>query len=158
MWGGGQASAVRWLTREAGVRQFLDVGSGIPTEPNLHRVAQQVAADRRGVYGDNDPIVLRSSEALLAGGLAEACGGLAAGGTQEVEIFPVERAAEFRRRKQDETDRAVAVDKRNPDPQGSLVSQPEGQRKRLFIGRHPSFAVSVQFEHTAVPKQRPELV
>ena len=59
--------AVRWLAAEAGVRQFLDVGSGIPTEPNLHQVAQQVAADCRVVYCDHDPIVLRYSEALLRG-------------------------------------------------------------------------------------------
>lgn len=57
--------AVRWLTAQAGVRQFLDIGSGIPTEPNLHQVAQRVAPDSRVVYTDHDPIVLRYSEALL---------------------------------------------------------------------------------------------
>ncbi|MEV5872821.1 SAM-dependent methyltransferase [Streptomyces sp. NPDC052101] len=50
---------------EAGVRQFLDIGTGIPTEPNLHQVAQQVAAESKVVYADNDPIVLRHAEALL---------------------------------------------------------------------------------------------
>lgn len=50
---------------EAGVRQFLDVGTGIPTEPNLHQVAQRVAPESRVVYADNDPIVLRHAEALL---------------------------------------------------------------------------------------------
>ena len=50
---------------EAGTRQFLDIGTGIPTEPNLHQVAQGVAAQARVVYADNDPIVLRHAEALL---------------------------------------------------------------------------------------------
>ncbi|GHD84280.1 SAM-dependent methyltransferase [Streptomyces naganishii] len=56
--------ATRWLARN-GVRQFLDVGTGIPTEPNLHQVAQQVAPDARVVYCDNDPIVLAHAAALL---------------------------------------------------------------------------------------------
>ncbi|MCK1823328.1 SAM-dependent methyltransferase [Streptomyces sp. XM83C] len=50
---------------EAGIRQFLDIGTGIPTEPNLHQVAQGVAPEARVVYADNDPIVLRHAEALL---------------------------------------------------------------------------------------------
>ncbi|WBO62757.1 SAM-dependent methyltransferase [Streptomyces camelliae] len=50
---------------EAGVRQFLDIGTGIPTEPNLHQVAQGTAPESRVVYADNDPIVLRHAEALL---------------------------------------------------------------------------------------------
>lgn len=50
---------------EAGVRQFLDIGTGIPTEPNLHQVAQRVAPESKVVYADNDPIVLRHAEALL---------------------------------------------------------------------------------------------
>jgi len=57
--------AVRWLVREAGIRQFLDVGTGIPTEPNLHQVAQDLAPEARIVYADNDPIVLRYAQALL---------------------------------------------------------------------------------------------
>ena len=52
---------------QSGVRQFLDIGTGIPTQPNLHQVAQQVAPDARIVYADNDPIVLRHAEALLHG-------------------------------------------------------------------------------------------
>ena len=52
---------------ESGIRQFLDIGTGIPTEPNLHQVAQGVAAQARVVYADNDPIVLRHAEALLHG-------------------------------------------------------------------------------------------
>ncbi|MER6620766.1 MULTISPECIES: SAM-dependent methyltransferase [unclassified Streptomyces] len=58
--------AVRTVA-EAGIRQFLDIGTGIPTEPNLHQVAQGVAAESRVVYADNDPIVLRHAEALLHG-------------------------------------------------------------------------------------------
>ncbi|WP_367319833.1 SAM-dependent methyltransferase [Streptomyces sp. HUAS ZL42] len=52
---------------EAGIRQFLDIGTGIPTEPNLHQVAQGVASEAKVVYADNDPIVLRHAEALLRG-------------------------------------------------------------------------------------------
>ncbi|MER8154902.1 SAM-dependent methyltransferase [Streptomyces sp. NPDC094472] len=57
--------ATRWLAREAGIRQFLDIGTGIPTEPNLHQVAQEIAPDSRVVYADNDPIVLAYAQALL---------------------------------------------------------------------------------------------
>ncbi|WP_409472748.1 SAM-dependent methyltransferase [Streptomyces sp. HC307] len=56
--------ATRWLA-ENGVRQFLDIGTGIPTEPNLHQVAQAIAPDARVVYCDNDPIVLTHAAALL---------------------------------------------------------------------------------------------
>ncbi|GAB2848654.1 SAM-dependent methyltransferase [Streptomyces deserti] len=59
--------ATRHLAREAGIRQFLDIGTGIPTEPNLHQIAQSVAPDARIVYVDNDPIVLAHAEALLRG-------------------------------------------------------------------------------------------
>ncbi|CAL9615133.1 SAM-dependent methyltransferase [Streptomyces sp. ICN988] len=58
--------ATRWLAAH-GTRQFLDVGTGIPTEPNLHQVAQETAPDARVVYCDNDPIVLAHAEALLRG-------------------------------------------------------------------------------------------
>jgi hypothetical protein len=53
------------LLAERGVRQFLDIGTGIPTEPNLHQVVQAVDPRSRVVYVDNDPIVLRHAEALL---------------------------------------------------------------------------------------------
>jgi hypothetical protein len=59
--------AVRHLTAEVGIRQFLDVGTGIPTSPNLHEVAQGIAPDARIVYVDNDPIVLVHARALLGG-------------------------------------------------------------------------------------------
>ncbi|OKH98119.1 hypothetical protein A6A06_28275 [Streptomyces sp. CB02923] len=49
----------------AGLRQFLDVGTGIPTSPNLHEIAQGIAPDARVVYTDNDPIVLAHAAALL---------------------------------------------------------------------------------------------
>jgi hypothetical protein len=58
--------AVRYLTEEAGIRQFLDVGTGLPTENNTHEVAQAIAPDSRIVYVDNDPIVLTHARALLA--------------------------------------------------------------------------------------------
>ncbi|CAL9292295.1 SAM-dependent methyltransferase [Streptomyces sp. SudanB52_2052] len=56
--------AVRLLA-ERGVSQFLDIGTGIPTEPNLHQIVQGVVPHARVVYADNDPIVLRHAEALL---------------------------------------------------------------------------------------------
>src|SRR2546429_8847995 len=57
--------AVRFLTR-AGIRQFLDVGSGIPTVGNVHEVAQGIAPDARGAYVDIDPIAVSHAPALLA--------------------------------------------------------------------------------------------
>jgi hypothetical protein len=50
---------------ESGLRQFLDIGTGIPHSPNLHEIAQSVAPDSRVVYVDNDPIVLAHARALL---------------------------------------------------------------------------------------------
>jgi hypothetical protein len=49
--------STRYLAAEAGIRQFLDIGTGIPTSPNLHEVAQSVAPESRVVYTDNDPLV-----------------------------------------------------------------------------------------------------
>ncbi|MBO4160735.1 MULTISPECIES: SAM-dependent methyltransferase [Micromonospora] len=57
--------AVAHLAREAGIRQFLDIGTGIPTANNTHEVAQSVAPQSRVVYVDNDPIVLAHARALL---------------------------------------------------------------------------------------------
>jgi S-adenosyl methyltransferase len=57
--------AVRYLAGEAGVRQFLDVGTGLPTADNTHEVAQRVAPESRIVYVDNDPLVLVHARALL---------------------------------------------------------------------------------------------
>jgi SAM-dependent methyltransferase len=58
--------AVRYLAEEAGVRQFIDMGCGLPTENNVHQVAQRFADDPRVVYVDIDPIVLVHGRALLA--------------------------------------------------------------------------------------------
>jgi SAM-dependent methyltransferase len=57
--------AVRYLTAEAGIRQFLDIGTGIPTAGNTHHVAQATAPESRVVYVDYDPVVLAHARALL---------------------------------------------------------------------------------------------
>ncbi len=57
--------AVHFLAAEAGIRQFLDIGTGIPTASNTHEVAQRAAPDSHVVYVDNDPIVLTHARALL---------------------------------------------------------------------------------------------
>jgi hypothetical protein len=59
--------AVRFLVEEAGIRQFLDIGTGLPSANNVHEVAQSVAPESRVVYVDNDPIVLAHAKALLTG-------------------------------------------------------------------------------------------
>jgi O-methyltransferase involved in polyketide biosynthesis len=59
------ARAVRYLAGEEGIRQFLDVGTGLPTVDNTHEVAQRVAPECRIVYVDNDPLVLAHARALL---------------------------------------------------------------------------------------------
>jgi trans-aconitate methyltransferase len=56
---------VRYLVEQAGVRQFLDIGTGIPTANNTHEVAQASAPEARIVYVDNDPMVLAHARALL---------------------------------------------------------------------------------------------
>jgi O-methyltransferase involved in polyketide biosynthesis len=58
---------VRYLAADAGVRQFLDIGTGLPTAGNTHEVAQRVAPDSRVVYVDNDPLVLTYARTLLTG-------------------------------------------------------------------------------------------
>jgi ubiquinone/menaquinone biosynthesis C-methylase UbiE len=60
--------AVRFLAAEAGIRQFLDIGTGIPTAPNTHQVAQEVTPGSRVVYVDYDPVVLSHARALLTSG------------------------------------------------------------------------------------------
>ncbi|MCI2420609.1 SAM-dependent methyltransferase [Saccharopolyspora sp. K220] len=57
--------AVRYLTAEAGIRQFLDIGTGLPTVQNTHEVAQEIAPESKIVYVDNDPLVLTHARALL---------------------------------------------------------------------------------------------
>jgi hypothetical protein len=58
--------AVRYLVAEAGIRQFLDIGTGLPTQSNVHQVAQAVSPDARVAYVDNDPVVHVHANALLA--------------------------------------------------------------------------------------------
>ncbi len=57
--------ATRYLATQAGIGQFLDIGTGIPASPNLHEVAQSIVSDAQVVYADNDPIVLTHARALL---------------------------------------------------------------------------------------------
>ncbi|BCJ55474.1 hypothetical protein Asp14428_69490 [Actinoplanes sp. NBRC 14428] len=57
--------ATHFLTAEAGIRQFLDIGTGLPTADNTHEVAQRVAPESRVVYVDNDPMVMAHARALL---------------------------------------------------------------------------------------------
>jgi hypothetical protein len=57
--------AVRYLAAEEGIRQFLDIGTGLPTTDNVHEVAQRVVPESRIVYVDNDPLVLAHARALL---------------------------------------------------------------------------------------------
>ena len=59
------ARAVKYLAGEVGIRQFLDIGTGLPTADNTHEVAQAVAPTARIVYVDNDPLVLAHARALL---------------------------------------------------------------------------------------------
>jgi hypothetical protein len=59
--------AVRHLAGQAGIRQFIDLGSGLPTQGNVHEIAQATAPDARVVYVDNDAMVVTHSRALLAG-------------------------------------------------------------------------------------------
>ncbi|WP_238012136.1 SAM-dependent methyltransferase [Dactylosporangium sp. AC04546] len=58
---------VRYLAAEAGIRQFIDVGTGLPTMQNTHEVAQEIAPESRVLYVDNDPMVLVHARALLVG-------------------------------------------------------------------------------------------
>jgi S-adenosyl methyltransferase len=65
--------AVRFLAGEAGIRQFLDIGTGLPTANNTHQVAQAIAPASRIVYVDNDPLVLVHARALLTSTAEGAC-------------------------------------------------------------------------------------
>ncbi|ANS67063.1 hypothetical protein SLINC_4839 [Streptomyces lincolnensis] len=60
--------AVTSLAREDGIRQFLDIGTGLPTAENVHQIAQRIIPDSRVVYVDNDPVVLAHARALLTSG------------------------------------------------------------------------------------------
>ena len=65
--------AIRYLAGQEGMRQFLDIGTGLPTADNTHQVAQRVAPDARIVYVDNDPLVLSHARALLTSSPEGAC-------------------------------------------------------------------------------------
>src|SRR6202011_5791650 len=65
--------AVRYLAGEGGIRQFLDIGTGLPTANNTHQVAQAIAPESRIVYVDNDPLVLVHARALLTSTPEGAC-------------------------------------------------------------------------------------
>jgi trans-aconitate methyltransferase len=67
------ARSVTFLARDSGVRQFLDIGTGIPTANNTHEVAQRLAPSSRIVYADNDPVVLSHAKALLKSAPEGAC-------------------------------------------------------------------------------------
>ncbi|MFF2519926.1 SAM-dependent methyltransferase [Streptomyces sp. NPDC058086] len=60
--------AVTTLTQESGIRQFLDIGTGLPTQENVHQIAQRITPESRVVYVDNDPVVLAHARALLTSG------------------------------------------------------------------------------------------
>lgn len=65
--------AVRFLVTEAGIRQFLDIGSGLPAADSVHQVAQALAPASRVVYADHDPVVLSHARALLTSSPEGAC-------------------------------------------------------------------------------------
>jgi S-adenosyl methyltransferase len=67
------ARTVRFLAADMGIRQFLDIGTGIPTANNTHEVAQRIAPESGIVYVDNDPIVLSHAQALLKSDPQGAC-------------------------------------------------------------------------------------
>src|ERR1700751_773328 len=64
---------LRYLAGEEGIRQFLDIGTGLPTADNTHEIAQRVAPASRIVYVDNDPLVLAHARALLTSTAEGAC-------------------------------------------------------------------------------------
>ena len=91
--------SIMFLAAEAGIRQFLDVGTGLPTADNTHEVAQRIAPDARIVYVDNDPLVLVHARALLAG--------TAEGRTAYIDARPARPGRGHRRGRQDARLRAA---------------------------------------------------
>ena len=67
------ARSVRFLARECGVRQFLDIGTGLPSSPNTHEAAQSADPLARVVYVDNDPIVVAHARAMMVSGPEGSC-------------------------------------------------------------------------------------
>src|ERR1700761_5092049 len=76
-----------YLAAETDVRQFLDIGTGLPTSPNMHEIAQQFAPESRVVYVDNDPIVLAHARALLTSNSKGACAYIAADAREPENIL-----------------------------------------------------------------------
>ncbi len=88
--------AVRFLAGQAGIRQFLDIGTGLPTADNTHEVAQRVAPEARIVYVDNDPLVLSHARALLVSTPEGACDYIDADLREPDKILPeAARALDF---------------------------------------------------------------
>jgi S-adenosyl methyltransferase len=69
-----RTAAVTYLVREQGVRQFLDLGTGLPAGDPVHRIAQDIVPDIRVVYVDNDPMVISHAQALFTSGPEGSCG------------------------------------------------------------------------------------
>jgi len=69
----GWRRAITYLAGQEGIRQFLDIGTGLPTANNTHEVAQRIAPASRIVYADNDPLVLAHARALLTSSPEGAC-------------------------------------------------------------------------------------
>ncbi|MFE0680628.1 SAM-dependent methyltransferase [Streptomyces sp. NPDC058961] len=86
--------ATRYLAQQ-GVRQFIDVGTGIPTAPNLHDVVQAVEPEARVVYADNDPIVLVYADELLAGTREGRTSYVHADATQPAQVLDAVRNEEI---------------------------------------------------------------
>ena len=91
------ARSVRYLASEAGVRQFLDIGTGLPAVDNTHEVAQAAAPDSRIVYVDNDPLVLAHARALLTSNAHGTCDYVEADmRTPEAVLSAAARTLDFR--------------------------------------------------------------
>src|SRR5262249_47572425 len=86
------ARVVRYLAADCGIRQFLDIGAGLPALINTHEVAQGVAADSKVVYADNDPLVLVHARALLPSTPAEGACGYVRGDLHEPETIVAQAA------------------------------------------------------------------
>jgi hypothetical protein len=86
------ARVVRYLAANCGIRQFLDIGAGLPALINTHEVAQRVAADSKVVYADNDPLVLAHARALLPSTTAEGACGYVRGDLHEPETIVAQAA------------------------------------------------------------------
>jgi hypothetical protein len=83
--------AVSYLAGEAGVRQFLDVGAGLPSNENTHEVAQRIAPDSRVIYVDNDPVVMCHARALLTGAAQDSTGHIEGDLTEPEHILGLAR-------------------------------------------------------------------